>query len=49
MLPIVNMLAGQEGRLSHGYYKGYCYLPLHVFCGDHLLVGIELPMKSPRR
>jgi hypothetical protein len=29
----------QEGRFFHGYYKEYCYLPLYVFCGDHLLVG----------
>jgi hypothetical protein len=28
---------GQEGRFYHGYYKGYCYLPLYVFCGEHLL------------
>src|SRR3954467_9337613 len=27
----------QLGRFFHGYYKGYCYLPLYVFCGDHLL------------
>ena len=27
----------QEGRFFHGYYKRYCYLPLYVFCGDHLL------------
>jgi hypothetical protein len=27
----------QEGRFYHGYYRGYCYLPLYVFCGDHLL------------
>ncbi len=27
----------QEGRLFHGYHDGYCYLPLYVFCGDHLL------------
>ena len=27
----------QEGRFFHGYYKGYCYLPLYIFCGDHLL------------
>jgi len=27
----------QEGRYFHGYYKRYCYLPLYVFCGDHLL------------
>lgn len=27
----------QLGRFFHGYYKGYCYLPLYIFCGDHLL------------
>jgi hypothetical protein len=27
----------QEGRFFHGYYDAYCYLPLYVFCGDHLL------------
>jgi hypothetical protein len=29
----------QEGRFFHGYYRDYCYLPLYVFCGDHLLVA----------
>ena len=29
----------QEGRFFHGYYDGYCYLPLYVFCGDHLLAA----------
>jgi hypothetical protein len=28
---------GQEGRFFHGYYRSYCYLPLYVFCGEHLL------------
>src|SRR5208283_5231571 len=27
----------QEGRFFHGYYRAYCYLPLYIFCGDHLL------------
>ena len=27
----------QEGRFFHGYYKSYCYLPLYIFCGHHLL------------
>jgi hypothetical protein len=27
----------QLGRFFHAYYKNYCYLPLYVFCGDHLL------------
>jgi len=29
----------QEGRFFHGYYKCYCYLPLYVFCGRHLLAA----------
>ena len=29
----------QEGRFFHGYYDTYCYLPLYVFCGRHLLVA----------
>jgi len=29
----------QLGRFFHGYYKGYCYLPLYIFCGDHLLLA----------
>jgi Transposase DDE domain group 1 len=27
----------QEGKFYHGYYKHYCYLPLYIFCGDHVL------------
>jgi hypothetical protein len=27
----------QEGRFFHGYYGEYCYLPLYIFCGEHLL------------
>jgi len=27
----------QLGRFFHGYYKNYCYLPLYLFCGEHLL------------
>jgi hypothetical protein len=29
----------QEGRFFHGYYGHYCYLPLYVFCGRHLLAS----------
>jgi hypothetical protein len=29
----------QEGRFFRGYYDGYCYLPLYVFCGRHLLAA----------
>jgi hypothetical protein len=27
----------QEGRFFHGYYDSYCYLPLYIFSGEHLL------------
>jgi len=29
----------QEGRFFQGYYDCYCYLPLYIFCGRHLLVA----------
>ena len=29
----------QEGRFFHGYYDCYCFLPLYIFCGDHLLAA----------
>ncbi len=35
----------QEGRFFHGYYDGYCFLPLYVFCGDQLLVSYLRPSK----
>jgi hypothetical protein len=27
----------QQGRFFHGYYDSYCYLPLYIFSGEHLL------------
>ena len=33
----------QEQAFFHGYYDGYCYLPLYVFCGDQLLVAYLRP------
>ena len=30
---------GGPGRFFHGYYDCYCYLPLYVFCGRHLLAA----------
>ncbi len=27
----------QLGRFFHGYYDGYCYMPLYIFCGEYLL------------
>ena len=29
----------QEGRFFQGYYDCYCYLPLYIFCGSHLLAA----------
>ncbi|MEK6706076.1 MAG: IS1380 family transposase [Bdellovibrionota bacterium] len=29
----------QEGRFFNGYYDCYCYTPLYVFCGEHLLLS----------
>jgi hypothetical protein len=33
----------QEGRFFHGYYSCYCYLPLYVFSGRHLLAALLRP------
>lgn len=33
-----NPLHGHQlGRFFHGYYKEYCFMPLYIFCGEHLL------------
>jgi len=29
----------QWGKFFHGYYKSYCFLPLYIFCGEHLLAA----------
>src|SRR5207247_3806269 len=36
----------QEGRFFHGYYGHYCYLPLYIFCGEHLLCARLRPSNS---
>jgi hypothetical protein len=33
----------QDGRFFHGFYDHYCFLPLYVFCGDHLLAAYLRP------
>ena len=33
----VALHGNQEDKFYHGYYKHYCYLPLYIFCGDHVL------------
>lgn len=35
----------QELKQFHGYYDHYCYLPLYVFCGDHLLTCYLRPSR----
>jgi hypothetical protein len=36
----------QEGRFFHGYYQGWCFLPLYVFCGQQLLVSLLRPANT---
>lgn len=36
----------QLGRHFHGYYDAYCFLPLYVFCGKHILAA---PILHPVR
>lgn len=38
----------QVGRFFHGYYDGYCYLPLYIFCGGHLLAASNPAMRASR-
>jgi len=33
----------QIGKFFHGYYKHYCFLPLYVFSGKHLLAAYLRP------
>ena len=33
----------QAGRHYHGHYRSYCYLPLYVFSGRHLLAAALQP------
>lgn len=35
----VPLYGEQENRFFHGFYDDYCYLPLYVFCGRHLLLA----------
>jgi hypothetical protein len=42
------LYGNQEGRFYHGYYRDYCYLPLYVFCGEHLLCA-RLRMRNARK
>ena len=33
----------QQDRFFHGYYGGYCYLPLYIFSDRHLLCALLRP------
>lgn len=33
----------QDGRYFNGFYDGYCFLPLYVFCGDQILASYLRP------
>jgi hypothetical protein len=35
----------QELSQFHGYYDHYCYLPLYVFCGQHMLACLLRPSR----
>jgi len=40
----------QEQGFFHGYYGHYCYLPLYIFCGEHLLCARQRPsIRTPAR
>lgn len=42
--PTDNPIHGhQENRYYNSYYESYCYLPLYVFCKEHLLVSYLRP------
>ncbi len=46
----VRLHGRQEGRFFHGYYGHYCYLPLYVFCGEHLLLArLQTADRDPAR
>jgi hypothetical protein len=36
----------QVNRFFHGYYDQYCFLPLYVFCGHHLLASYLRPANT---
>jgi hypothetical protein len=36
----------QEKKSFNGFYRGYCFLPLYVFCGDQILVSYLRPSSS---
>jgi hypothetical protein len=39
----------QEGRFFHAHYGHYCYLPLYIFSGGHILLAKLLPGNANAR
>lgn len=40
-----NLVHGhQEEVFFNPYYRGYCYAPLYIFCGKHLLAALFVPL-----
>ncbi len=44
--PTTPCKGAKEGRFFHGYYDCYCYLPLYIFCDDHLLAAKLRPANT---
>ena len=42
----IELHGDQEGRFFHGYYDRYCYLPLYIFSGQHLLCARLRPANT---
>src|SRR4051812_3046485 len=45
MPPTIHSTANRKDA-SHGYYGHYCYLPLYIFAGDHLLCARLRPANT---
>jgi Transposase DDE domain group 1 len=43
MPPTTPCTDSRRGGFFHGYYSCYCYLPLYIFCGRHLLAALLRP------
>ena len=37
MRPMTRCTATRKAASFHGYYGHYCYLPLYITCGEHVL------------
>ena len=43
MQPMIGCMDSRKVASSTGTYDHYCFLPLYVFCGEHLLIGYLRP------